>query len=234
MTHFGTPQNPDLEALSNELRAVLPAYQGMLGTNTVFGEVPSLAVAPGKSYRAKTIIPVFNGGGAVRAEIVVLAFAPGDSTGSTVTYSLDQVTIPERLRFAQRQERVIPRAKTGVEGFLPFFTATEDRIHLYLASLEVLTVDDHHTIVHGGRLGLFPANYVLSRFMQAKGEPAEPRIQLTTWKGEDGRQYGSPHAIYHHDYHHEALPPAIQVVGFLAVQDTNNPYYHLLDRLQPK
>ncbi len=232
MSRFGTSHQPNLEALSEELRAILPAYQGLLGTNTVFGEVSSLAPAPGKSYRAKTIVPVINGGGAVRTEIVVLALAPGDATGNTSTYSLDQVSIPERLRFTERAERVLPRTKTGIEGFIPFFTVTEERVHPYLASLEVLTVDgaEHPMIVNGGRLGLPPANYEILRLAQRNGEPLQPRLQLTTWPGEDGRQQGSPHA----SYHHEAFPAAIQVVGFLAVQDTNNPYYHLLERLKPK
>jgi hypothetical protein len=206
----------DLLTLRRPLEDALSAYENITGLK--FSDFPDLIHTPEKPNSARTIIPVTYKSAKV-GDLYTIVFVKGDGTGDSKTYKLNELVIPSEFQFTDKSDRIIPRSKTGVirEGFFPFFSITpKGNTVMYAASLEELSLDGK-TIAPIWRLGLNDADY--SAALQNQ-EATTPQIYVTVGEAKDGKRIGDPHAI-HYSRH---IADAIQVVGFLSINDLDNPY----------
>ncbi len=199
--------------LMGPLRYALSTY----GTKNVeFKNFPKLVLTPEKPNSARTIVPVYFDNSQV-GELYVIAFVRGDGTGDAKTYAPDKLHIPEKFKYSDKPERVIPRAKTGTicEGFFPLFSITPSGFTaMYAASLDELSVDDNR-LVTLCRLGLDDERYLNA----LRGDFVDlPKPQLTVGTHKNKR-IGDPHAIHYT----KTIEDAVQVVGFLGISDLDNP-----------
>jgi len=230
MTRFGTTAQPELGAVTEELVSVLRPLPIILGDAYSFGETAPLTLTPEKTYTARTDVPVLHDGTEV-GKMVVIAFAPGDATGSTADYTVGSIALHSYLP-KERTERFHPRNKTGFEAYFPLLTVQGDRFLPFVGSLDLLTLDPTAAaprLVKGWSLGLSPANYEILRLRDGIMNGLTANLQLTTGYRPDGTQFGNPHAIYHN----QAFDSALQVAGFLAVTDPTNPLWQRLAAIEP-
>ncbi|RJQ16769.1 hypothetical protein C4573_01760 [Candidatus Woesearchaeota archaeon] len=210
---------PDLKTLKMPLEKALSAYEATTGMK--FQDFPDLTLTPDKPNSARTIIPVTYGTAKV-GELYAIVFAKGDGTGDSKSYQLENLLIPEEFRHAEKPERVIPRAKTGViaEGCFPFFSLTpEGYTAMFAASLDELGIQDN-AIVPLWKLGLNDADYAKALRDERR---VHPQIYLTVGDSLQGTPIGDPHAVYYN----RSTEDALQVVGFLGITDKKSPILHV-------
>ncbi len=206
--------NFDLKALRKPLEDALSAYEVELGMR--FQDFQDFALTPEKPYSARTVIPVVHKKTKV-GDLYALVFQPGDGTGDSKTHRLEDLTIPLEYQHPEKPERVIPRAKTGVicEGFLPLFSLTPQGYSaMFAASLEELGLINK-TISPLWKLGLALPDYSAALREETL---AKPQIHFTVGTNL-GKRFGDPHSIYYPKNSEEAL----QVAGFLAISQLDNP-----------
>jgi hypothetical protein len=190
-----------------------------------FGKFDDFSFTPEKPNTARTVVPVLYQGDEV-GKIYAIVFAPQDGTGDTNTYTLSQIQLPAQI---QHPERLLPRKKSCImEAFFPFFTEYNGAIFPNTACLDEIVVDKN-----GGteramllwNLGVSPERFHRS-VNDALGNI--PHVQLTTGHYRNGERFGDPHAVYCDPI---SSFKAIQVVGFLAVDNKDNPLCPLLDKI---
>ncbi len=229
MSDFGNVVSPNLECITSKLGLVLRIYENLLGNNVKFGNYPPLHIVPNKAYAARTIIPV-NYGGMKKGDLYVLLFKPGDGTGNEDYFTKDDLVIPSELVFRDRPERVFPRFKEGilVEAFLPFFSIYNNSLYINHVCLEELIVDDKDgskSVVNFGYLGSSPEDY-RKNLRNGTQSLSHPFVQMTVGSTRFGERFGDPNAIY--------CPKdfvALQVAGFLAIKEKDNPLAKIIDKL---
>ena len=212
----------NLHGFSLLLSTASEGYEALYGGALKFGHFGRFELTPKKPYSARTEGPVIYHGNNI-GDMTVIVLRPGDGTGDDKTFKLDELEIPEHLRFDEKPERVLPRSKSKVqyELFFPFFSWSETRFHIFAASLEEITVKDGR-IEKAWDLGLNPDAY--KRVIEKNITGVPPQVYLTTGYRQDGKRFGDPHAIYHgipHAVHHGIDLDMYQVVGFLGIKNGN-------------
>jgi len=202
-----------LNMFKEPLKHSLALYERSYDNRLRFEDLPDFELTPDKPNTARTIIPVTYAGTNV-GKLYAIIFFPGDGTGDAKTYEPGRLEVPSRLRYSEKPERVMPRSKSGIicEGYFPFFSFSDGRVSMCNAFLEELTVDDvdqPERIVHAWNLG--------------NRESKQPEVYLTTGYDKHGSRFGDPHSI--HNYGDD-----VEVVGFLAITDRENPLLQLTDR----
>ena len=186
-----------------------------------FGEVPPVERTTDKGYTARTIVPVFHVERQV-GDLVVAVFQPGDGTGSTENYSLDDFVIPEYLRFNDKQERVVPRSKEGIllEACLPLFSIDTgaNKITYWATCLEQLSLANQPLrIAREFRLGNDREMFI-RRLVSLTGSREGMEIQLTCGYLRNGERFGDPHVVFApREGYFGNRGPIIQCAGFLSV-----------------
>lgn len=218
----------NLEGLDCILSVSLPDYARLLGKDFSFSKCNELDLTPDKPYTARTVVPVTYRQVEV-GKMTVLVLLPKDGTGSSEDdYTLDQVIISEDLRHRKKPERVVPRKKTGIiaEAYFPLLAMNyRGEIVKFAGHLDELTLDEERRIVPMFSLGQERANYLRT---VNSGSDATPIIQLTVGTDREGNRFGDPHAIYYG----RNLAASIQVAGFLAVKEANNPLVEALAQFE--
>ena len=219
-----------LNIANTNLPGILSSYASFLGNDVGFGNPNHLKLTPDKGYTAITDVPVTRDGREV-GNLYIVAFVAGDGTGDDKTYKPSQLVIPSRLKIAKNQKIVFPRDKseTLLEACFPLFSIHNSKCLLNAVSLEGLTISNKDQekakIVTGYKLGVDPRYF--NSLLRANRPGESQIIQLTTGYTRGGERFGDPHAIF---YPLEELNQnALQVVGFLAVREMNNPLNRILD-----
>src|SRR3989344_5113766 len=213
----------NLKAMRGPAEEALREYERMLD-GVRFGNFPDFSLTPEKPNSARTVVPVEYEGRKV-GDMNTIVFLPGDGTGDDKIYSLDKLVMPDRLRYSEKPQRVLPRKKEGVifEGFFPLFSIDYMMDPLmFTTHLEELTVDNVEnptTIVKAWDLGVERSAWQIMNL----GLNIGPIIKLTTGYDLEGKRFGDPHAI-HYPIDDTG---ATQVVGFLAVYGEENPLIRL-------
>lgn len=229
---FGTFESPNLDILSKFLSVSLAEFENFIGQEILFGNkgspfkklIKQLYRTPEKPNTARSEVPVFVDSKEAGLLYCIL-FCPGDGTGDSKTYTVNDVVIPECLRFDVKQERVIPRKKScSCEAFFPFFSVYSGNIVPNVVSLEELSLaEDGRTITSTLHLGELSERCVDIAKDSVLRNQKRPFIEFTTGYRTDGTRFGDPHAIYH-----DRNFPAMQVVGFLSVEKAGTPLAKIL------
>ncbi len=219
--------NARLGSLRKPLKDALEGYQEYLGGAVRFEDFPDFALTPEKPNSARAVVPVTYSGRRA-GDLYVILFQEGDGTGDAKTYKLNELAVPNELSYLEKPERVIPRAKTGVicEGFFPLFSMKNSRPIMFAACLDELGVDDVENpqrIEYAWKLGENRLNYFLAT---GCGKKIAPRVYFTLGQDRGGRRFGDPHAIYYR----VQTGGMLQVAGFLAISDKDNPLLALTDK----
>ncbi len=208
----------NLKEFREPLEQALSEYERLYDKTIKFQYFPDFSLTPEKPNSARTVIPITYSGSKA-GDMYAIVFLRGDGTGDAKTYALGSVKIPPELRHIEKPERVIPRSKTGVicEGFFPLFSMnSHGSAALFAVSLEELTLDSNQTVIPAWRLGQNKSEYLQAINFRLT---ILPRVYFTTGIDEEGNRFGDPHAIY---YRVDAYD-VVQVGGFLAVKDADNP-----------
>ncbi len=88
-------QDLDLASLRKPLQGALIGYESLC-RDLKFEEFPDLVLTMEKPNSARTVIPV-SYADANTLDMYVIVFLPGDGTGDTNTYQLEQLRLPKRL-----------------------------------------------------------------------------------------------------------------------------------------
>ena len=233
MTKYGSTKEPNLKALTEVLDAALKKHVAAFSyfvADLKFKREKPLYLTPEKPYTARTEITVdwFNEPVGI---IYALAFAPGDATGDDKTYSLDQLEIPERLKFDETPWKILPRKKDCLaEVMIGFGSVYDDTFYDSIISLEELGVDDvknPKSIKKLNDLGMSKEHYemLIGKVDQSFVEGNSPCLDMTVGYTRYGKRFGDPHTIYSN----RDLPDAIQLVGFYAVEDEKDPLTDVID-----
>ncbi len=216
-----------LGVIPKDIKYALNGYESsfsrgpMRGVN--FGDVPRVERTPDKGYTARTVVPVLHRGRQV-GDLVVAIFQPGDGTGGTETYSLDDLVIPPCYKFDNKSWRVIPKSKDGIllQAFFPLFTwnVAGENIHYWITCLEQLSFPKAGNPTRLGRefiLGDRP-----NSFITKLGSVLESRrgieVELTCGYRVSGERFGDPHSVFApNQIFFGNRGPFVQCVGFLSV-----------------
>jgi hypothetical protein len=205
MTNTAEVMGVPLSRLEYPIQVALEHYQDIADNGLVFDAIPAsqLTPTPDKPNSARSETDVLFRDIPI-GKLYVLAFKPGDGTGSEVFYRLSdlEVAFPYPINVG-----VIPRDKVGVynEGHLTIATHELDDVHadpeLYSGRFDLLGLSNNQ-VVKIGELGQ-PGDAVIY----------EPAVTLTVGYDSEGNRFGDPHAVY------SDIAASLQVCAFLAVSD---------------
>lgn len=204
----------DLKRLRVSLESALSSYEPLTGIK--FQDFPDIILTPEKPNSARTVIPVTYNAEKI-GDLYAIVFVRGDGTGDSKTYKSTDLIVPQEYVHTEKAERVFPRAKTGIisEGCFPFFSMTsQGDIAMFAISLDELGIEGK-TITPLWKLGMSNQDY--SKALHGKLQ-ANPQIYSTVGSI-NGQRVGDPHSIYYNRNSEDAL----QVVGFLGINNQNNP-----------
>ena len=198
-----------------------------MGGDVKFSPIEPLSPTPQKGYSARGSA-VVNYKGIQQGLLNIVAFCRGDGTGDESKIKESNVQFPDRLSNLTDRKRIIPRAKLEIvlEAFFPLYSVQNKVVLPHLASLEELTLDLFGPKPYISKLcdlGVSPQRFVTEN-PEHWNEPG--KIQLTTGYSRNGQRFGDPHAVFY-----GWKSEVIQVVGFLAIKDANNPLCRILDRV---
>lgn len=199
-----------LRQMRAPLEEALQEYEHLTGLE--FQDFEDMKLTPEKPNSARTIAPVTDRNNHI-GDLYIIAFQPGDGTGDTSTYRLEDVMIDPNLLHRHMPERVIPRAKTGIitEGYFPLCSETEyGNILLFRGCLWELGIMFDKVITKNMTLGDREIDFISSVSDNRSGKPHVHKTVGT----KNGRRFGDPHAIYNP----RQLPRVIQYAGFLALR----------------
>lgn len=185
---YGTPERPNLEAISDAVLSSLKVYNQYLmkGVDCFIRGDPQLQSTPEKPNTARVVLDFLYKREKV-GDLYVILFAPGDGTGKQGDYHLDcvrtdtgtfytarekrsnlEVQIPEEYQFevGNKPEKILPRNKR-VEGVLmeacfPLGTFEGKFSYQHIISLEQITVDNVNEptrLIKGLQIGRNSASY---------------------------------------------------------------------------
>ncbi len=190
-----------------------------------------LKPTPERGYTARMDVPVFVAG--KDAGILhVCVFRPGDGTGSDrAPYRAENLIIPQSYQHEEKPWRVYPKKKDYiVEACIPLLTINKKGVtYLHTISLEQLAVDhnNNRTITRDWYIGSPPDEYSSAISRKGMFVETEPQIILTCGYRRTGERFGDPHAIY--APRGGVYDNVIQVAGFVAITDKNNPLCELFE-----
>lgn len=210
-----------LDGLEAPIRVALRAYQEISGDDLMFDrdKASKLEATPTKTNSARSETDVAYRGEQI-GKLYVIAFKPGDGSGSEVNYQLVKLGVDFSY---PRDVRIVPRDKTGVhsEGHLAILSHKIDDAHanpeLYGGSFDLLGLVNGDTVRKIGELGRREVEMTTA-----------PITTLTVgWQGKE--RFGDPHAVY------SRIPGMVQVCAFLAISDeVHKKYPNILDALIPQ
>ena len=207
-----------LSRLEAPIHSAISIYQRVTNNRIAFDAniACRLVPTPDKPNSARSESKVFYDGG-LPGILYVIAFKPGDGTGSEATHKLEDLEIEAPY---PRETKVIPRSKEGIhsEVHLTVLRHGIDDVHaypeLFQGNLDELTIDGK-TIRKTYEIG------------QARDEDIIISVAtLTTGYYQNGERFGDPHAIYN------SIPNYLQVCAFLAVANGIQSGY--LEKLDPQ
>lgn len=210
-----------LEGLENPIRTALRTYQEISDNGLVFesDKASKLEPTPTKTNSARSETDAIYQGEPI-GKLYVIAFKPGDGSGSEVNYQLESLVVDSPY---PRNVLIVPRNKTGVhnEGHLAVLRHKVDDSHadpeLYAGTFDLLGLVDGNKVKKIGELGHLETDEALT-----------PITSLTVgYRGKE--RFGDPHAVY------SRIPSMVQVCAFLAISDeVHKKYPNLLDGLNPQ
>lgn len=194
-------------------------YSDYTGQRVTFGlpeDATELIATPEKPYSAQSSTPTFFGDEFI-GNLIVVAFAPGDGTGSYHDFKPSDVKNPH----FPHEPGYFPRRKDGIhtEAHLPI--VAQDVEHgvapiLLSGNLSIIGIAKG-TLTEIGYVGQPPTS--LGSDLD-RGGRAVHRVTLTTgYKGvlrdryKPGERFADPHALVNRG----KFSPVVQVAGFLAV-----------------
>ncbi len=212
-----------LTRFEDPIRTALQTYQKLSEDSLKFDgdEASKLVPTPDKPNSARSESNVVYVGEPV-GKLYVIAFKPGDGSGSEVDYKLDDLEIDPPY---PRKSLVVPRNKTGIysEGHLTVVRHGTEDVHaepqLFAGTYDLLGLDGNK-VKKIGELG-----------HQETQREFSPAITFTVGYRPDNihERFGDPHAVY------SGIPDFIQVCAFLAVSDQLKwRYSHFLHALNPQ
>lgn len=209
-----------LERLEGPVQAALRTYQEISNNSLTFDieNASQLILTPDKPNSARSDTAAMLNGEEI-GRFYVIAFKPGDGTGSEVNYKLDQVAVDTRY---PRATLVIPRNKTGVhsETHLTLVTHATDDAHaepaLFAGRYDLLGLASG-MVTRIGHLG----------HLEIPELPGPKATYTVGYRGSE--RFGDPHAVY------SGVKNLVQVCAFLAVSDAvNQSHPNILAGLKPQ
>lgn len=209
-----------LETLEDPIRAALKTYQEISDNGLRFDRDRAcrLDLTPDKPNSARSATDALFQKEPI-GKLYVIAFKPGDGTGSQDYYQLNNLKVDSQY---PTTALVVPRDKVGVhsEAHLTIVRYGIEDPHaepqLYAGSFDLLGLD---------------GNFVRKIGELGHPEKAETTFPVATFTvGYRGSErFGDPHAIY------SKIPGTVQVCAFLAVTDEIHKMYpNILDGLNPQ
>lgn len=178
--------------------------------------IADFKLTPDRPYLARADIDIMVGNDQLK--LITLAMMDGDGTGNESSYKAETLTIPAKFR--NLGIGAVPRRKTSisVEGAIPLFTfnPSGDRVKMFDSTLLELWLQDAHRVTDIAQL--------TAPFDSPVKSDGNPHIYYTVWHDRGGVRFGDPHAI--------AVPQGsqmIQVISFLAAEDTRGNVFDLLN-----
>lgn len=199
-----------LDKLEDPIRIALASYQEWSGLKFDRDNACRLVLTPDKPNSARSSTDVLLQEEKV-GTLYVIAFKPGDGTGSEDNYQLKDLNVDNPYPTATL---VVPRNKTGVhsEAHLTIVSHVMEDSHaepkLYFGTFDLLGLEGNR-VKKIGELGP-PDTTVISH-----------RLATLTVGFIGSRRFGDPHAVY------SRIPGVVQVCAFLAISDDvnkNHPY----------
>ncbi len=160
-----------------------------------------------------------------------------------------QILVPEEYCVPKRQG-IVPRNKQKekvlLEACFPLGTFEGKYVHPYAISLEQITVDnvnvnDPTRLIKGLQIGRNSASYAtlvkdhpqsrVTISSESEEDSLEFPVYLTCGYRRNGQRFGDPHATFYNPKLAEGRPNLMQVAGFLAVEDKDNPLCKVLDEI---
>lgn len=209
-----------LNRLQDPIKIALNKYQEISDSGLVFDsrEACKLIPTPTKPNSARSETDVLFNGDKV-GKLYVIAFKPGDGSGSEVNYKLDELKIDAQY---PRVIQIVPRNKTGIynEG------------HLTIASHKIEDVHAESRLFGGtfDLLGLVGKQITkIGQLGQSEQQDQFTPLTTLTVGYHNSERFGDPHAVY------SKIPDSIQVCAFLAISDEVQKLHpNILDSLNPK
>lgn len=230
------PTSPDimgvpLKRLEEPIRTTLTAYQARADNGLSFDceNAGKLALTPDKPNSARSVTDALLQGEKV-GTLYVIAFKPGDGTGSEESYQLSSLTVDAPY---PRSSLVVPRNKTGIHGeaHLAILSHKIDDSHaeprLYIGTFDLLGLKGSQ-VKKIGELGppettivSFPYTTLTVGYMNPDGTRLD-------YSNVGSRRFGDPHAVY------SRISDDVQVCAFLAISnEVNSRHPNLLPSLFP-
>lgn len=208
-----------LEKLRGPIRTALKEY-GEISGDLKFDvdNASNLSLTSTKPNSARSETEAFYRNAPI-GSLFVIAFKPGDGTGSEINFNLKDLAVDTPYPIATL---IVPRNKTGVhsEAHLTIVTHKIEDVHaepkLFAGTYDLLGLKGNK-IVKIGQLG-HPIN-----------QDATPPVTTLTVGYNKSERFGDPHAVY------SAIPTSIQVCAFLAISEAiETEYTNILKSLNPK
>lgn len=209
-----------LNRFEGPIETALKRYQEISGGDLVFdiGRATKLEPTPNLVNSARSATEALYRGNPI-GKLYVIAFKPGDGTGSEVSHKLQDLEVDPPY---PRQVLVVPRSKSG----------TYNEGHMTIATH---IIDDAHAepVEFAGKFDLVGLNGKIVKKIGELGQPENPESinpVTTLTVGFLGLyRFGDPHAVY------SAELAKIQVCAFLGISnEVQAQYPDILDRLNPQ
>lgn len=191
-----------LSRLEDPIRSALKNYQSA-SDGLVFDtdKACKLASTPDKPNSARSATDVIFQGEQI-GTLYVIAFKPGDGTGTEIDYQLENLHVDSPY---PRDARIVPRNKTGIDS----------EAHMTIVSHNI---EDSHAEPqpYAGTFDLLGLDGTRVKKIGRLGHPVSKGIAtpVTTftvgYRG--GERFGDPHAVF-------STIKAVQVCAFLAISD---------------
>lgn len=209
-----------LDSLRDPIHVALRTYEEISKGDLSFDKptASNLDLTPTKPNSARSETEARFRGNLI-GSLFVIAFKPGDGTGSEADRRLENLRLnPEYPRGVQ----VVPRNKTGVhsEGHLTVLTQTTDDANaepeLFAGSFDLL-----------GFQGIKVAK--IGELGHPKEQDVFTPLTTLTVGYRDAKRFGDPHAVY------SSIPASLQVCAFLALTEAvQKQYEDVLNSLSPQ
>jgi len=206
--------------LEAPIRMALASYQEIADSGLVFDADAACRLEPTldkpNSARSETNA-AFRGD--LIGKLFVIAFKPGDGTGSEVSYKLEDLQVEDPY---PRETKVVPRSKEGVhsEAHLTIVRHRLEDPHaepeLFEGTYDLLTKEDSR-VRKTHELGHPVGKHIIA-----------PITTLTVGYNNNER-FGDPHTVY------SGISDSLQVCAFLAItNEVNRIHPNILDGLNPQ
>lgn len=208
------------ERLEEPIRVALETYQEISNNSLIFNgdSACKLVLTPDKPNSARSATDVLFQKVLI-GKLYVIAFKPGDGTGSQDYYKLDNLVFEPPY---PRAILAIPRNKVGLhsEAHLTIASHSIEDLHaepqLYAGTFDLLGLDGNF-VRKIGELG------------HPEGTDIKAPVATLTVGYRGSNRFGDPHAVYN------KTPNTVQVCAFLAISDEVHKIYpNILVNLNPQ